>query len=323
MERGHEIIPRTCYMQPLCEGRDRSDREVDFEQKQLTCHDLRPLCQKEELDGQLFQCITQEDCNKKEVPLSGKHVRSGLVRSSACICRRGTSSRIGPADAKMKLSSSRLSYSAYHRPRASGLRVRDRVTCSVFRQRRRAHEGRRTEASVKLLERRDAGNRETGPRGMREELYSSSGKCRDAQTLFSCGGGGQHSQTRHRCVQRKVGHRPRRSLTSQKVPRGTLQVLKPLKMAAVQALPKDVSKLGQEVKLFGKWDTQECVLSISKRRSRNHLTKCATFLPSYGQCRGQGHLPHGLHPNPPCRLPPPHGWPLLEEAVQEGADAHR
>ena len=31
-------------------------------------------------------------------------------------------------------------------------------------------------------------------------------------------------------------------------------------MAAVQTLPKDVSKLGQEVKLFGKWDTQECVL---------------------------------------------------------------
>ena len=24
-------------------------------------------------------------------------------------------------------------------------------------------------------------------------------------------------------------------------------------------LPKDVSKLGQEVKLFGKWETQECV----------------------------------------------------------------
>ena len=32
-------------------------------------------------------------------------------------------------------------------------------------------------------------------------------------------------------------------------------------MAAVQTLPKDVSKLGQEVKLFGKWDTQECVLA--------------------------------------------------------------
>ena len=32
-----------------------------------------------------------------------------------------------------------------------------------------------------------------------------------------------------------------------------------IKMAAVQTLPKDVSKLGSEVKLFGKWDTQECV----------------------------------------------------------------
>ena len=32
-----------------------------------------------------------------------------------------------------------------------------------------------------------------------------------------------------------------------------------LKMAAVQTLPKEVSKLGQEIKLFGKWDTQECV----------------------------------------------------------------
>jgi small subunit ribosomal protein S5e len=30
-------------------------------------------------------------------------------------------------------------------------------------------------------------------------------------------------------------------------------------MAAVQTLPKEVSKLGQEVKLFGKWDTQEFV----------------------------------------------------------------
>lgn len=33
------------------------------------------------------------------------------------------------------------------------------------------------------------------------------------------------------------------------------------KMAAVATLPKDVSRLGQEVKLFGKWETQECVLS--------------------------------------------------------------
>jgi small subunit ribosomal protein S5e len=32
-------------------------------------------------------------------------------------------------------------------------------------------------------------------------------------------------------------------------------------MATVQTLPRDVSKLGQEVKLFGKWDTQEFVPS--------------------------------------------------------------
>ena len=33
-----------------------------------------------------------------------------------------------------------------------------------------------------------------------------------------------------------------------------------IKMAAVTTLPKEVSKIGSEVKLFGKWDTQECVL---------------------------------------------------------------
>jgi hypothetical protein len=32
---------------------------------------------------------------------------------------------------------------------------------------------------------------------------------------------------------------------------------------AVQTLPRDVSRLGQEVKLFGKWDTQEFVPSLS------------------------------------------------------------
>jgi small subunit ribosomal protein S5e len=31
-------------------------------------------------------------------------------------------------------------------------------------------------------------------------------------------------------------------------------------MATVQALPKDVSKLGQEVKLFGKWETHGYVV---------------------------------------------------------------
>lgn len=34
---------------------------------------------------------------------------------------------------------------------------------------------------------------------------------------------------------------------------------KSLKMAAATTLPKDVSKLGQEIKLFGKWETQEYV----------------------------------------------------------------
>lgn len=38
-----------------------------------------------------------------------------------------------------------------------------------------------------------------------------------------------------------------------------LKALDPKKiiMATVTTLPKDISKLGQEVKLFGKWDTQE------------------------------------------------------------------
>jgi small subunit ribosomal protein S5e len=31
-------------------------------------------------------------------------------------------------------------------------------------------------------------------------------------------------------------------------------------MATVATLPKDISKLGQEIKLFGKWETQECAL---------------------------------------------------------------
>lgn len=38
------------------------------------------------------------------------------------------------------------------------------------------------------------------------------------------------------------------------------------KMAAVQTLPKDVSRIGQEIKLFGKWETQEYA-SIYPRRN--------------------------------------------------------
>ncbi|KAH9986527.1 40S ribosomal protein S5-1 [Russula compacta] len=50
-------------------------------------------------------------------------------------------------------------------------------------------------------------------------------------------------------------------------------------MAAVQTLPKEVSKLGQEVKLFGKWDTQDVeVKDIS--------------LTDYIQIRHAVYLPH-------------------------------
>jgi len=38
----------------------------------------------------------------------------------------------------------------------------------------------------------------------------------------------------------------------------------PQQMAAVATtLPKDISRLGQEVKLFGKWDTQEYAPRLS------------------------------------------------------------
>jgi hypothetical protein len=41
-------------------------------------------------------------------------------------------------------------------------------------------------------------------------------------------------------------------------------------MAAVRTLPVEVSRLGQDVKLFGKWDTQECVSDLAARRA-THL----------------------------------------------------
>jgi hypothetical protein len=85
-------------------------------------------------------------------------------------------------------------------------------------------------------------------------------------------------------------------------------------MAAVQTLPKEVSKLGQEVKLFGKWDTQEFV------QSRLSLTKevdCYIF-----QRRSEGHLTDRLHSNPPCCLSSPYRWSIRQKAVQEGSNAH-
>jgi hypothetical protein len=85
---------------------------------------------------------------------------------------------------------------------------------------------------------------------------------------------------------------------------------------AVQTLPKDVSKLGQEVKLFGKWDTQEFVLSLLLHGWTRRLT-----IPLF-QRRGEGYLADGLHPNTPCCLSSPYRWSIRQEAVQEGSDAH-
>ena len=86
-------------------------------------------------------------------------------------------------------------------------------------------------------------------------------------------------------------------------------------MAAAQTLPKDVSRLGQEIKLFGKWETHGCVLKIRSNYDGQ--------LERLVQNRSKGHLPPRLHSNPPCCLPPPHRWSLRQEAVQEGPDAHR
>jgi hypothetical protein len=91
-----------------------------------------------------------------------------------------------------------------------------------------------------------------------------------------------------------------------------------LKMSAT-TLPKDISKLGQEIKLFGKWDTQESVQSLSRLgepASPIYYSFCF-------QCRSKRHFLDGLHPDAQCCLPPPHRRPLRQEAVQKGADAHR
>jgi len=67
---------------------------------------------------------------------------------------------------------------------------------------------------------------------------------------------------------------------------------------AVQTLPKDVSRLGQEIKLFGKWDTQECVLSTlidgPRRLTTPHFSVEVKdiSLTDYIQIRHAVYLPH-------------------------------
>jgi small subunit ribosomal protein S5e len=71
-------------------------------------------------------------------------------------------------------------------------------------------------------------------------------------------------------------------------------------MAAVQTLPKEVSRLGQEVKLFGKWDTQEFVPSLLPYLGPKRLTAPHHFsvevkdisLTDYIQIRHAVYLPH-------------------------------
>jgi small subunit ribosomal protein S5e len=70
-------------------------------------------------------------------------------------------------------------------------------------------------------------------------------------------------------------------------------------MATVQTLPKDVSKLGQEVKLFGKWDTQEfvpsfCFVTWPKRLTFLHCSVEVKdiSLTDYIQIRHAVYLPH-------------------------------
>lgn len=40
---------------------------------------------------------------------------------------------------------------------------------------------------------------------------------------------------------------------------------------AATTLPKEISKLGSEVKLFGKWDTHECVAPPSAAQKSGRL----------------------------------------------------
>ena len=74
------------------------------------------------------------------------------------------------------------------------------------------------------------------------------------QTLFECG---CRRKREDACTPplTALNAPPSRSLRS-------LLKTSTIKMTAVQTLPREVSKLGSEVKLFGKWDTQECVIML-------------------------------------------------------------
>lgn len=67
-------------------------------------------------------------------------------------------------------------------------------------------------------------------------------------------------------------------------------------MAAVTTLPKDISKLGSEVKLFAKWDTQEYVVRLNEQSAlltvSNSVEVKDISLTDYIQIRHAVYLPH-------------------------------
>lgn len=70
-------------------------------------------------------------------------------------------------------------------------------------------------------------------------------------------------------------------------------------MTTTTTLPKDISKLGQEVKLFGKWETQECVSfhcpwrgMLIAMSSSNSVEVKDISLTDYIQVRHAVYVPH-------------------------------
>ena len=145
------------------------------------------------------------------------------------------------------------------------------------------------------------------------KLYSCFGFCRHPQTLF--GVAGQQDQTSHWRVRLTRPHRPRRRTQAKGLPRHP-QDSRSQKWPRFKLSPRTSPSLVR---------TSSSSASGTPRSAyRVSFLVCLEVSCVFGhQRRGQGHLPHRLHPNPPCRLPPPYRWPLREEAVQEGADAHR
>jgi hypothetical protein len=99
-------------------------------------------------------------------------------------------------------------------------------------------------------------------------------------------------------------------------PRLPLHTINFANMALATTLPKEVSRLGQEIKLFGKWDTQEYLQFYMHAR-------VGVDLHISSKRRGERHLINGLHPSSARRVSPTHSRPICQETIQEGADAHR